>query len=793
MKTTRKCLSVLLSVLLLALTAAVCVVPASAVRTVQFGSYPQTEVMETSRLRELASNAGWKSYDYYSNVNGLLDGNMQPGNWMQFADFFDGENKYRAVKIRYLRPGETRQFHGNYGYSWQDDNGYIENRTYYFKYEPLVWRVLSGNMLLCESIIDAQPFQNVVWKNESTDRYYQGVNSSYFANRYDTSSIRAWLNYDFYETAFNESQKSNIKTTSLSDAATNDNVFLLSKAEVMNAFPDLQDRTAQGTDYAKCQGLWVEDSDNYKGNSSWMLRSASTLTNEIIIANANGVITPGRVYAEYGVRPSIVLVNYYSDGDLSDTLFSGRAYCDVSLTAAPADGGSVSGAGTYVKGTNVTVTATPNTNYIFLGWFRKNGTRASENPDYRFYLTEDTALRALFVPKAQGVQVFALPEEGGTVTGGGSYLPGSEVTVTATPNEGYRFFRWFFADGTVANVGPDYTFTMPNNRVPLVAAFLKECNVTLRALPATAGTCTGGGVKTQGQEITISATPRNGWVFLDWVDAGTMNTVSTNQSETLTVEEDLSLYARFLANITLTAEPAEGGDVFGDGAYAPDRTISLRAQPNIGYRFEGWYLSGTKVSDAETYSCKVLRPAMLTAKFVQCPTSGKEGGITWTYNAETETLTFSGTGALRYFGSDLPAWYPFRDGVSHIVICPGVTGVGANAFPRFYGVLTVTVPESLTHVGENAFVDCDNMETVNYNGSEADWNKIGFEEGNAYVTDAEIIFHTAPGTPENPGGSDPTPAPANVCHWCGKTHEGFFQKIIGFFHNIMAKIFGAKY
>ena len=33
----------------------------------------------------------------------------------------------------------------------------------------------------------------------------------------------------------------------------------------------------------------------------------------------------------------------------------------------------------------------------------------------------------------------------------------------------------------------------------------------------------------------------------------------------------------------------------------------------------------------------------------------------------------------------------------------------------------------------------------------------------------------------------------NACKWCGKTHEGFFQKIIGFFHSILASIFGAKY
>ena len=44
---------------------------------------------------------------------------------------------------------------------------------------------------------------------------------------------------------------------------------------------------------------------------------------------------------------------------------------------------------------------------------------------------------------------------------------------------------------------------------------------------------------------------------------------------------------------------------------------------------------------------------------------------------------------------------------------------------------------------------------------------------------------TDPGTPD---------APVNVCRWCGGDHSnGFFQKIIGFFHNILARIFGAKY
>ena len=44
-----------------------------------------------------------------------------------------------------------------------------------------------------------------------------------------------------------------------------------------------------------------------------------------------------------------------------------------------------------------------------------------------------------------------------------------------------------------------------------------------------------------------------------------------------------------------------------------------------------------------------------------------------------------------------------------------------------------------------------------------------------------------------PTGTD-TPAPAgSVCPWCGGQHEGGLQGIIGFFHNILAKIFGNKY
>ena len=41
--------------------------------------------------------------------------------------------------------------------------------------------------------------------------------------------------------------------------------------------------------------------------------------------------------------------------------------------------------------------------------------------------------------------------------------------------------------------------------------------------------------------------------------------------------------------------------------------------------------------------------------------------------------------------------------------------------------------------------------------------------------------------------ADPEPQPENLCKWCGQVHEGFFGAIVGFFHRILAAIFGAKY
>ena len=120
--------------------------------------------------------------------------------------------------------------------------------------------------------------------------------------------------------------------------------------------------------------------------------------------------------------------------------FSLNSY-SITVAADPVEGGTITGAGTYAHGANVTLTATANTGYTFVNW-TKDGIQVSTSPTYSFSVTEPGAYAAHFSLNSFEVLVEAHPEEGGTVTGGGTYDYGETATLTATANEGYTFDHW---------------------------------------------------------------------------------------------------------------------------------------------------------------------------------------------------------------------------------------------------------------------------------------------------------------------------------------------------------------
>lgn len=195
---------------------------------INFGSYPQSKVTDSATLKKL-DNASkqWESYEYYSGTGDWRDGNMEPSDYMLYADIKLGGSKYRAVTFSEYRPYHTGYTHsdGTYQATYQDGSGYFTNNVYYFKYEPLKWRVLdaSTGLVVCDSIIDSQAYNNYVLK---ADGYYWGdSDKTHYASNWEYSSLRAWLNDDFYNTAFSKTQQNRIKELTRENESTDSSKY----------------------------------------------------------------------------------------------------------------------------------------------------------------------------------------------------------------------------------------------------------------------------------------------------------------------------------------------------------------------------------------------------------------------------------------------------------------------------------------------------------------------------------------------------------------------------------------
>ena len=245
--------------------------------TVQFGSYPQSLVSDADlngKLNQLAADLDWISYRYTSGSG--TKGSMTENDNMKYVDVEYEGQKYRGVFIASYRPYWS-YLQSSAEKSQQDDNGYKTGTNYWFRYEPLSWIVLdeSSGLVLSKMAIDSQPHTQEIYTGSSET--YLNKNCTYYASDYENSYLRQWLNNDFYNTAFSETEKTNIsprvwnnssataKYSKYNSASTKDNIAVLSYSEAINTSygfsgsVTVKDKARQsfGTDYAKCQGLYL--------------------------------------------------------------------------------------------------------------------------------------------------------------------------------------------------------------------------------------------------------------------------------------------------------------------------------------------------------------------------------------------------------------------------------------------------------------------------------------------------------------------------------------------------------
>ena len=169
------------------------------------------------------------------------------------------ENELKLLEEEKAREEEFRisEDLGSVSFGKYEEDNNIDNGK-----ESINWLILykegSKALVVSEKILDCKPY-----------------NEGFKACTWESSSIRKWLNSDFYDAAFTESEKARILDTLVTPSCnvdyevdagneTTDKIFLLSFEEVEEYCTNTGEysvkeelRIAKATQYAKAQGLYV--------------------------------------------------------------------------------------------------------------------------------------------------------------------------------------------------------------------------------------------------------------------------------------------------------------------------------------------------------------------------------------------------------------------------------------------------------------------------------------------------------------------------------------------------------
>jgi hypothetical protein len=214
-----------------------------------------------------------------------------------------------------------------------------------------------------------------------------------------------------------------------------------------------------------------------------------------------------------------------------------------------------------------------------------------------------------------------------------------------------------FEDAPVNPTEPSFSYTVTEDRYWLAHFNLNSYEVTASVSPVEGGTVTGEGTYNHFESCTLTATANEGYTFVNWTENDTE--VSTDATYIFTVTGPRTLVANFSLNnydITVEANPAEGGTATGAGNYDHGTTATLGATANTGYHFVNWTKNGNEVSTDNPFDLIVTVAGNYVANFalntyeVTATADPTEGGTitgTGVYDHGT-TATLTATPAQGY-------------------------------------------------------------------------------------------------------------------------------------------------
>ena len=297
--------------------------------------------------------------------------------------------------------------------------------------------------------------------------------------------------------------------------------------------------------------------------------------------------------------------------ELSITITNAPA-AEHTITVTTAGGGTASASSTSATaGTEITLTATPNTGYHFKEWQVESlaGLVITNN---KFTMPDsNVAIKAIFEedsPFAPTKHTVTVKTDGNGIAFASPLLAvaGTEITLTAMPKKGYHFKEWQVISGGVAI--ENNKFLMPDTNVEIKAFFEEGAppaptKYTVTVTTEGGGTASASPAKTAaGTEITLTATPNTGYHFKEWQVESPAGLVITNNKFTM---PDSNVEVNAVFEKDAPPAPTDPGkpSISVTGAYTYNG--SEHTATVSGYNPATMDIAGNTATDAGDYTVRV--------------------------------------------------------------------------------------------------------------------------------------------------------------------------------------------
>jgi len=258
----------------------------------------------------------------------------------------------------------------------------------------------------------------------------------------------------------------------------------------------------------------------------------------------------------------------------------------------------------YDKNTEVTLTATPaNSDWRFNRW--EGDITGTTNP-YVVKMDSAKTIKAIFTSSIVHLTVNTDGQGSTSVDpAGGSYQAGTSVTLTATPAQGWHLARW---SGGASGINNTLQVTMNDDKT-ITAEFEQDAaNYPLSLTVQGQGSLTPASDTSyaSGTQVSVQATPADGWVFDHWEGD---QSGSTNPA-TITMNASRKITGVFAEKLALTTSVEGSGSITKDPSadkYAPNASVTLTATPDSGWSFTRWEGDATGTANPLTLTMSAAK------------------------------------------------------------------------------------------------------------------------------------------------------------------------------------------